>query len=62
MLIHRRELGRGPSGKDGIKTSAKFEAMTVCSWQFAEEERLQSTAMTLITTEGPCGHGEHCRR
>jgi hypothetical protein len=48
--------------QDRIKTLAKFEAMTVCSWQFAEEERLQSAAMTLITTGGPRGNGEHCRR
>jgi hypothetical protein len=36
--------------------------VTVCSWQFAGEERLQSTAMILITTGGPRGYDEHCRR
>jgi hypothetical protein len=54
--------GARPIMEDRIKTSAKFEAMTDCSWQFAEEERLQSTAMTLITIGGTRGYGEHCRR
>jgi hypothetical protein len=36
-----------------IDTSAKSEVVTVCSWQFAGEERLQSTAMILITKEEP---------
>ena len=34
-----------------ITTSAKSEVVTICSWQFVGEERLQSTAMTLITRD-----------
>jgi hypothetical protein len=36
--------------------------VTVCSWQFAGEERLQSTAMILITTGEPRRYDEHWRR
>ncbi|MGY4434887.1 hypothetical protein ACVWWO_007364 [Bradyrhizobium sp. F1.13.1] len=42
-----------PMRQDCIETSAKSEVVTVCSWQFAGEERLQSTAMILITTGEP---------
>ena len=34
-----------------IQFMAKSEVVTVCSWQFAGEDRLQSTAMILITRE-----------
>jgi hypothetical protein len=36
--------------------------VTVCSWQFAGEERLQSTAMILITTGQPHRYDWHWRR
>jgi hypothetical protein len=42
-----------PIRQDRIETSAKSEVVTVCSWQFAGEERLQSKAMILITTGEP---------
>jgi hypothetical protein len=44
--------GAHPSGKIALRP-AKSEVVTVCSWQFTGEERLQSTAMILITTENP---------
>ena len=41
-----------------METSAKSEVVTVCSWQFAGEDRLQSTAMILITRAlSPLGIG-----
>ena len=59
----RKALGRmlpphsascgAPIRQDCIETSAKSEVVTVCSWQFAGEERLQSPAMILITTAEP---------
>ena len=42
-----------PIRQDCIEASAKSEVVTVCSWQFAGEERLQSTAMILIATGDP---------
>src|SRR6202030_423308 len=60
-FIHSASWG-APIRQDCIETSAKSEVVTVCSWQFAGEERLQSTAMILITTGGPRGYDEHCRR
>jgi hypothetical protein len=36
--------------------------VTVCSWQFAGEERLQSTAMIFITTGEPRRYDGHWRR
>src|SRR6266404_3616932 len=51
-----------PIRQDCIETSAKSEVVTVCSWQFAGEERLQSTAMILITTGEPRRCDRHwCR-
>jgi hypothetical protein len=44
------------------QTSAKSEVVTVCSWQFAGEARLQSTAMTLITTGGSLRYNGQWRR
>src|SRR5512146_416279 len=51
-----------PIMQDCIETSAKSEVVTVCSWQLAGEERLQSTAMILITIEQPHRWVEHRRR
>ena len=51
-FIHSASCG-APIRQDCIETSAKSEVVTVCSWQFAGEERLQSTAMILITTGDP---------
>jgi hypothetical protein len=42
--------------------SAKSEVVTICSWQFAGEERLQSTAMILISTGDSRRWGGHSRR
>jgi hypothetical protein len=38
------------------------QSNTVCSWQFAREERLQSAAMILITTGEPHRYDRHWRR
>src|ERR1700679_1440518 len=51
-FIHSASCG-APIRQDCIETSAKSEVVTVCSWQFAGEERLQSTAMMLIMTGEP---------
>jgi hypothetical protein len=51
-----------PIRQDCIETSAKSEVVTVCSWQFAGEERLQSTAMIFITTGEPRRYDGHWRR
>jgi hypothetical protein len=40
-----------PIRQDCSETSEKSEVVTACSWQFAGEERLQSTAETLIMTK-----------
>ena len=48
LLIHSASCG-APTKQDCIEISAKSEVVTVCSWQFAGEDRLQSTAMILIT-------------
>jgi len=45
-----------------IEMSAKSEVVTICSWQFAGEERLQSTAMILITTGDSRRWDGHSRR
>src|SRR3954466_8523824 len=37
-----------PIRQDCIDTSAKSEVATICSWQFAGDARLHSTAMILI--------------
>src|SRR5689334_13074153 len=47
-FIHSASCG-APIKQDCIEISAKSEVVTVCSWQFAGEDRLQSTAMILIT-------------
>ena len=41
--------------------SAKSEVVTVCSWQFAGKERLQSMAIILIKAEYPCRYDGHWR-
>jgi hypothetical protein len=51
-FIHSASCG-APMRQDCIETSAKSEVVTVSSWQFIGEERLQSTAMILITTGEP---------
>ena len=48
-FIHSASCG-APIKQDCIETPAKSELVMICSWQFTGEERLQSTAMTLITT------------
>jgi hypothetical protein len=51
MLLHPLgELQRAHQA-GCIETSAKSEVVTVSSWQFAGEERLESTAMILIMIE-----------
>jgi hypothetical protein len=40
-----------PIRQDCIETPAKSEVVTICAWQLAGEERLQSTAMIAITRE-----------
>src|SRR4030088_2798302 len=60
-FIHSASCG-APIRQDCIETSAKSEVVTVCSWQFAGEERLQSTAMILIMTEEPRRCDGHWRR
>src|SRR5713101_833671 len=60
-FIHSASCG-APIRQDCIETSAKSEVVTVCSWQFAGEERLQSTAMILITTGEPRRYDGHWRR
>src|SRR5712664_4274860 len=60
MLLHPLiELRRA---LDCIEASAKSEVVTVCSWQFAGEERLQSTAIILITTGEPYRYDGYWRR
>ena len=51
-FIHSASCG-APIKQDCIETPAKSELVMICSWQFTGEERLQSTAMTLITTGVP---------
>ena len=53
---------RTPIRQDCIEVSAKTEVVTSCSWQFAGEERLQSTAMILITTGDSRRWDGHSRR
>lgn len=38
---------------DCTDTSAKSDVVTVCSWQFVGEDRLQSMATIAITTKRP---------
>lgn len=58
-LLHPRSELRRTHQAGLIETSAKSEVVTVCSWQFAGEERLQSTAMILITAGEPHRCDEH---
>src|SRR6266478_2430863 len=60
-FIHSASCG-APIRQDCIETSAKSEVVTVCSWQFAGKERLQSTAMILITTGEPHRYDGYWRR
>jgi hypothetical protein len=60
-FIHSASCG-APIRQDCIETSAKSEVVTICSRQFAGDERLQSTAMILITTGEPRRYGGHWRR
>ena len=52
-FIHAASSG-APIRQDCTETSAKSEVVTICSRQSAGAERLQSTAMILITIEAPC--------
>ena len=49
MLLHPFGKLRRATKQDCIEMSATSEVVTVCSWQFAGEHRLRSTAMILIT-------------
>jgi len=50
-----------PIWQDCIEMSAKSEVVTVCSWQFAGEDKLQSTAMIAIMI-GPSRRDGRLRR
>src|SRR6516164_6105818 len=51
-FIHSASWG-APIRQDCMETSAKSEVVTVCSWQFAGEDKLQSTAMIAIMIGSP---------
>src|SRR3569623_966227 len=51
-FIHSASCG-APTKQDCIEMSAKLEVVTVCSWQFAGEDKLQSTAMIAIMIGPP---------
>src|SRR3954451_11432701 len=51
-FIHSASCG-APTKQDCIETSPKSEVVTVCSWQFAGEDKLQSTAMIAIMIGPP---------
>ena len=60
-FIHSASCG-APTRQDCTERSAKSEVVTVCSWQLVGEERLQSTAMILITAGAPHRCDGHWRR
>jgi hypothetical protein len=62
MLLHPLGELRRAHQAELHQTSAKSEVVTVCSWQFAGEERLQSTAIILITITEPRRCDRHWRR
>src|SRR5215831_11492442 len=60
-IADRYRNGGAPIRQDCIETSAKSEVVTVCSWQFAGEDKLQSTAMIAIMI-GPSRRDGRLRR
>jgi hypothetical protein len=66
MALRDRQTGWQSSGtpirQDCIELSAKSEVVTICSGQFAGEEKLQGTAMILITTGDSRRWNRHSRR